>query len=289
MVTKLVCVHCGRIGTRGFMILSGTGDGSRDSYVCTNTTACERRQGENRPAVVSPRRSRARPRPPADPLSVRGDDEPHFVRTEWNPWPLTARTRYVLWVALDILAAQLAEDVAEVREAGSVDKLEFPRQIDAFPWITHRQPPEWWDQVVKAAERMAEAMRTGERWNPRTPAEEAVLHVAATWEKDVVIDIIRNDPASLFAREFSELPEAGEQSDPDTGETWHEHDLAFGEVLPALAGDTDIEMLWDRSFDGIEDPDGEFAPPGMADLRPQSWQRYFDMYVHEPDMPSMLM
>jgi hypothetical protein len=46
---KTVCVRCGRLGTRGFTQLSGNGDGSRDSYVCSSDRACAHRQGEPEP------------------------------------------------------------------------------------------------------------------------------------------------------------------------------------------------------------------------------------------------
>lgn len=39
----LVCWFCGRVGTRGFVILSGNGDGTHDTYVCENGKACDRR------------------------------------------------------------------------------------------------------------------------------------------------------------------------------------------------------------------------------------------------------
>jgi hypothetical protein len=41
--TKVVCVFCGRVGSRGFVILSGNGDGTRDSWRCANSGACAKR------------------------------------------------------------------------------------------------------------------------------------------------------------------------------------------------------------------------------------------------------
>lgn len=40
---RVVCVLCGRRGSRAYVILSGTGDGTRDSYICENRAACEKR------------------------------------------------------------------------------------------------------------------------------------------------------------------------------------------------------------------------------------------------------
>lgn len=38
---QVICVLCGRIGTRSFVILSGNGDGTRDSWRCATSKACD--------------------------------------------------------------------------------------------------------------------------------------------------------------------------------------------------------------------------------------------------------
>lgn len=43
----IVCKKCGRRGSRGFVIFYGTGDG-RDSWVCENRSACEKREARVR-------------------------------------------------------------------------------------------------------------------------------------------------------------------------------------------------------------------------------------------------
>lgn len=211
------------------------------------------------------------------------DEQLPFELGEWNPWPMTPRTRFVLYVALGVIADQLDEDVSGLREGASHWE---PIQMDAFPVITRNQPAEWWEQLCKSADRLTEAMRTGVQWNPRTPGEEAVLHLAASQEAETVLDFIRDDPTSSITRQFHSLPEALVETHPDTGESWHVEDLQFDEVLGALAGDTDIELMWDLSMDGIGDPDADFRSLGMGDLRPQSWHKPFD--VDHLDAPSFL-
>lgn len=41
---RQVCALCGRVGVRGFVILSGNGDGTRDSWCCASSRACESRR-----------------------------------------------------------------------------------------------------------------------------------------------------------------------------------------------------------------------------------------------------
>jgi hypothetical protein len=41
---SVVCYRCGREGERGFTQSSGNGDGTRDSWRCTNEAACAKRE-----------------------------------------------------------------------------------------------------------------------------------------------------------------------------------------------------------------------------------------------------
>ena len=204
--------------------------------------------------------------------TTRGEHDPHFVPDDDNEnhWPLTPRTRYVMWVALNIIAGELREDIADLKEAGTIDKMDLARQMDLFPAFTYNQPPEWWEQVARAADRMGEAMRTHRDLEPRTPAEEAVVYVAATGEKDVILEIARDDQTSLFARELAQLPEGSD----DEGGRGVDYD--FDEILDAISGDSDIEMIWDAAMDGLGDPDDEVnREHGIGDYRPQAWHRWF--------------
>jgi hypothetical protein len=85
------------------------------------------------------------------------------------------RTRFVLWVALQELAAALDLALAGARggEASVTDVVDQPTSaLRDFPVSTRGQPLAWWKRTLTAAQRMAEAMRTGQRWNPRTPDRE---------------------------------------------------------------------------------------------------------------------
>src|SRR5450755_3340859 len=110
---------------------------------------------------------------------------------------MTARTRFVLWIAL----RQLAVAVDLALQPAHDDKKPIRTIADDpggplrdFPTQTRTRPLGWWDLTQQAARRMAEAMRTGQYWNPRTPAEEAVIHVAVTYGyTDIAFDLIGVD------------------------------------------------------------------------------------------------
>jgi hypothetical protein len=66
-------------------------------------------------------------------------------------------------------------------------------------------------------------------------------------------------------------------------------DYDWSEVPGALAGDTDIELLWSPELDGIGDPnDHTNADLGMGDYRAESWHHRFDQYVGDEEYPSAL-
>jgi hypothetical protein len=200
-------------------------------------------------------------------------------------------TAFVLWVALGQLA--VAVDLAlqptydgEQPIRAIADEQGGPLQ--QLPAQTRTQPLAWWDLTQQAAGRMAEAMRTGQCWNPRTPAEEAVVHVAVNslaqrggqhvavtcGYTDVAFDLIGVDDDLRAA--LDALPVASTQ--PDAPIEGPEADYTFDELLPALTGDADIEILWDPGLDGLDDPAGPHqpvprhgrlpAPPLARHLRP---------------------
>lgn len=194
-----------------------------------------------------------------------------FERDDWDdPWPLTPRTRFMVWRALCSLDFSLDLDLNLWPEHGSNST------IAEFPRFTHGQPLEWWQQTQKATRRMAERMRTGVKWNPRTPAEEAALYLASG---EAYIDAVKDD---LDGR-----PELREQFDalPDLGEL----DFHFDEVVRALTESTDIELIFQDAFDGLGDPeDPTNRWHGIRDYRPAAWHRMFDLYQREPQHPSYL-
>ena len=208
------------------------------------------------------------------------DDADQFVSSDADTWPLTPRTRFVLWLALADVAAAIDFDLSAARD-GTASTAEIAVDEDSmvlhdFPVPAHAQPREWWEQVLRAAERLAEAARTGPDAEPRTPAEEVVLCIATElgWSEALFDDLAMED--RHFARLRAQFDALDERDD----------DFDWPEVLPALTGDTDVEQLWVHEFDGIADPDNAINQAlGIGDYRPQSWHRLFDRHVGEIELP----
>src|SRR5690242_1770720 len=119
-----------------------------------------------------------------------GSAAERFVPRDDDVAPFTPRTRFVLWQALDLLAGAIDDDLDEVRDGASIDAVfdMANAALHDFPRLTRTQPLEWWEQVVRAADRLAEAARTGEGMAPRTVGEEALLYIAVTrdWADDAM-------------------------------------------------------------------------------------------------------
>jgi hypothetical protein len=100
------------------------------------------------------------------------------------------------------------------------------------------------------------------------------------------------DEIGLLHRQLNELPEgtawdtSRQVADDDTDD---EPDYEWHEVLGALAGDIDIEMLWTPEMERIDNPDDQTnLYMGMGDYRPQSWHHRFDRYAGDGEHPSAL-
>lgn len=174
-------------------------------------------------------------------------------------WPLTPRTRFVLWQALSSGETGLYLLLDDFN--GEPDEESFKAD---FPRMTWRQPKEWWREMVKSCERLREAARTGRDLVPRTPAEEALIFLATNEEwRGGGEDQIKDDD---WAKEqYEALPDLGE------------YDFTWDEILGSLTGDVDVEMCWDMSMDGIEDPENQWnKDAGMGDYRPSAWHKLFD-------------
>lgn len=174
-------------------------------------------------------------------------------------WPLTPRTLAVLMAAVEEVWKALDSDIAAMGPGLAVEPDESVA-VQSFPRVTWNQPIEWWIELWKAAQRVLDGLTSDGWYTPRTPAEEAVVHVACSrrWV-DAALGLCESLPATL-------------ESLPDLGEL----DYDWDEVLPALAGDADIELLWDPLLDGIGDPDNPVnQEQGMGDYRPTSWHRVF--------------
>lgn len=217
---------------------------------------------------------------PDDPVSAEPEQWQRFVVGDWNPWPMTQRTRFVLWQSLISVEVMLETGLADW--AKNQVRPEDDDFMDDFPELVRMQPRSWWLELHRACTRLVEAMRTGESWNPRTPAEEALIYVAsrADW-----IDHAQQmiDERGVLRRQFRALPQ-GAQSDITDEEYGDEAgdspDFDWEEVPAALAGDEDIALLWTSKMKGIENPDDQTnALMGMGDYRAQAWHQPLDRYT----------
>lgn len=224
---------------------------------------------------------------PDDPAPDGPEEWESFVVGDWNPWPMTARTRFVLWQALVALQARLDLGL-QGWPKGSVKPNDNDFMQD-FPALVRFEPRAWWEALQEACGRLVEAMRTGERWNPRTPGEEALVYVAcrAGWVESGR-DYIEDAPT--LQRQFVHLPEgeaAGSEDVDDDSEGGTDYD--WDEVTAALAGDEDIALLWMPAADGIGAPDDLVnRGQGIGDYRARAWHQPFTRYEDNPDAPSAL-
>lgn len=172
---------------------------------------------------------------------------------------LTVRNRFVLWHALWMIASDL-----DMTVASEPFDPEMSMVVDDMPQMTRAQPKRWWQFMAESANQLCDAARTGDdsRLIPRTPAEEALIYLATTpGYVDAARDhIVENG----FQHRFEELPLSEDDGD-------------FREILPELAGDTDIEQMWLPHRDGIEHPDSTINQIlGIGDYRPGAWHTPFD-------------
>lgn len=182
--------------------------------------------------------------------------------------PLTPRTRFMLYVSLSNIAADL--DVLMADWPRRAEESTYESMVkDDMPVMVQTQPREWWQQMLDSAERLHEAARLGVGVDlvPRTPAEEALLALATNsgyvdWARD------RYDmDDGEWQPQFEALPVC---SGP-----WADYE--WGEILGFLTGDVDIETTWMLELDGQEDPADEVNQYlGMGDYRPQAWHRLFE-------------
>ncbi|WP_131830909.1 hypothetical protein [Mycobacteroides abscessus] len=226
---------------------------------------------------------------PEDPEPVEPEEWQQFVVGDWNPWPMTHRTRFVLWQSL--IGIEVMLDTGLEGWAENETRPEDDEFMDDFPELVRSQPRSWWLELLQACSRLVDAMRTGESWNPRTPAEEALIYLACrTGWTQFARDIINE--RGVLRTQFAALPE-GAEWDPDEDLPGEEPgdlpDYDWAEVPGALAGDEDIEFLWSADMRGIEDPENPTnIYLSMGDYRPQSWHRRFHRYVKDAEPESAL-
>src|SRR5271166_3806815 len=102
-----------------------------------------------------------------------------------------------------------------------------------------------------------------------TPRTADLLHTALEIMADQAFDDIEDGPDCLEERE-----DAGDEEHDVLPR--HGDDYDWGMCSEVLFQDHDVLMLYDESFDGIEDPDGDANQYlRMGDLRPGTWFECF--------------
>jgi len=185
--------------------------------------------------------------------------------------PITPRTRFVVWRSLRVVHHFLETDLDEWPD------LHGALLLNHFPRFTLSQSEAWWIHTLRSISRMADRMRTGEEWNPRTPAEEAGLYIA-TWRYFLEAARDEIEEREDLSQQFIQLPDFGGL------------DFDFDEVLAALAGDTDMATIFDPAADGFESlQERSTEELGLRDYRVSKWHTLFVEYQEEPRFPSSLL
>ncbi|MCI1220028.1 MAG: hypothetical protein LKF99_05810 [Bifidobacterium sp.] len=228
---------------------------------------------------------------PDDPEPNDPAEDECFVIGDWNPWPLTSRTRFVLWQSLICLNNDLQQGLAD--RSGESDGSEHPQDssfMQEFPSLVKAESRSWWNSLQKSCIRLIEAMRTGEQWNPRTPGEEALILVACGEDRLNEADFQIHENTILL-EQFETLPVGTKDKydDDEDENSGVDPDFDWCEVPNALAGDGDIAILWDEDLMGVESPDDmKNQMIGMGDYRAEAWHKPFDRYQQYGNFPSTL-
>ncbi|MEU8618590.1 hypothetical protein [Streptomyces sp. NPDC048623] len=169
-------------------------------------------------------------------------------------WRLTPRTADLLYTELCVLADQAYDDSEELG-----DRTVVPDEYDGhwgvfsyLPKLTFAADLQWRRRFARAADDLASDLERGQWPEPTCTAEELALHLAI---RDAADHEVEDDAASDHGR----LPT-------------HRDDYDFDMCSEVFSQDTDVLMLYNARFDGIEDPDGETNQHmGIGDLRAEAW------------------
>jgi hypothetical protein len=193
------------------------------------------------------------------------DDEDECVVC--GSWQLTPRTADVLDTALSVLSDHAHHDTDE-RGSQTVQGKTDPNWMffDKLPRLTWGMSADWRRGIAHACEDLLRDLAEGNWPEPRTNAEEIVLHLA-----------IRDAPAYLDMIEDGGFPNHGHLPR-------HRDDYDWDGCSEVFFQDHDIMLLYSADMDGIEAPDNEInQETGMGDLRPAAW---FDPFENvEPRDP----
>jgi hypothetical protein len=177
-----------------------------------------------------------------------------------SAWQLTPRTADILHTALSVLSDHAHDDVDErgsepVRTKKDTD-WEF---FDRLPRLTWGMSADWRRGIAHACEDLIRDLAEGNWPEPRTNAEEIVLHLA-----------IKDAPGYLDMVADGGFP--GHEDLPS-----HRDDYDWRGCSEFLFQDHDVMLLYNAGMDGIEAPDDEYnQKAGMGDLRPAAWFNVFD-------------
>lgn len=170
---------------------------------------------------------------------------------------LTPRTALALRHVAYLLADFAYDDVEQHGDDPVEDRNQWAL-FDEYPPITAHQDAVWRRQAARAFDDLAADVEHGVWPQPRCPAEEMALYLTINYAEDLAAD--EDGP---IARSFGGLPE-------------HPDDLDWVMARECLLYDLDIEWLYDREVDGIEDPESDLNKRyGMGDYRPVSWFKVF--------------
>jgi hypothetical protein len=82
---------------------------------------------------------------PDDPSPDSPEEWETFVVGDWNPWPMTARTRFVLWQALAKLQAEL--DLGLHGWPQNSERPDDNNFMQDFPPLVRFEPRVWWEAL----------------------------------------------------------------------------------------------------------------------------------------------
>jgi len=151
-------------------------------------------------------------------------------------WPFTNRNRFAFYRALVLVMA----DAEQVRDKWQEASESY------FPRISWSQPSEWWDTIVRRVDRLADALRVGEKVTSENMADDVIVLIA---------DRLGMDGAEMYQEDFDALPE-------------HEDD-GVHDMIEVLVADTDAVALWDPAQDGMSNDDR--PEMGIADMSIGAW------------------
>lgn len=165
-------------------------------------------------------------------------------------FPLTPRTRFLLWRALSELVDAIRMMVVNCEHDEVLTK-DFPPFVQDMPII-------WWNELFLSGRRLEEAARTGGDLEPRTPGEEALLTAACYhWIADSVIDREDRFGPELVAA-YESLPVIK-----------RDEDFRWQGMAGELSQDSDILDVWE-----VEAPKGTTIMgdiPELGDYSPDNW------------------